>query len=606
MTREEMTPLLDAYRDGDIAEVDAGRLAEVIRERGEESKQALAELETEGCIAQALDDTDSESFLRSFWERHRAEKDSAHFVEDFEDKRVKATTSFRRRWWMAAAATVSVVLLAAGSFLWMPAPMAHLEQVRGDVVIVRGGFDEAFTSGQALHAGDGLRVTGEESSATVVFADGTRLEFGEDTVVTSVTDDPAIGKRIVLAEGFFTAQVAKQPAGRPMILATPQSEVVVLGTTFSLSVGTAVTHLETQSGNVCFKRTSDGRSVEVPAGFDAIVAAPDLPLVAQPLSSRSSTPRLQLEGCWTGALSRDSNLLAATRYIKGDVEFWNLTTGRQQSTFRAHDKRTTTAVFVIDGSLVTGSLDGTVKSWVHATNQLLSTLAPSLGEITAVMPSRDGRALTLLANADNSETRTLSSWERGSQKPLWGPKSFVADRLAFSPDGTMLATARKQDRFITLWNLDSGEVRTVLRASGDRSSGLLRNVFSLAFSHDGRTLAVDDMSGLVSFWDISTGQVRTKFQRHGGRIFGMGFSPDDRLLATGQQDDTIRIWDIASAAPVAALAGQSSTQTRDITFTSDGRALLVRGIRLAVGDRPRDGVLQLWDMPASLSSTKPR
>ena len=50
-----MAPLLDAYRDGEIAECDAGRLAELIRERGEGSKQVLAELETEGMIAQALD-----------------------------------------------------------------------------------------------------------------------------------------------------------------------------------------------------------------------------------------------------------------------------------------------------------------------------------------------------------------------------------------------------------------------------------------------------------------------------------------------------------------------------------------------------------------------
>ena len=157
---------------------------------------------------------------------------------------------------------------------------------------------------------------------------------------------------------------------------------------------------------------------------------------------------------------------------------------------------------------------------------------------------------------------------------------------------------------MTLWDLDSGEVKTVLREIGSRSSGLLRNVFSMAFSHDGRTLAVDDMSGLVSLWDVAKGDVRTKFQRHGGRIFGMGFSPDDRLLATGQQDETIRIWDIASAAPLAAFAGHNRTQTRNVTFASDGRTLLTGGIRLATADRPRDGALQLWDLPASITPTK--
>ena len=270
-----------------------------------------------------------------------------------------------RRWWIAAAATAMVVLLGASVSLWMRSSadsMARVEQVRGEVFVIHGSESQAVRSDTPLLSGDGLRVSGEESSATVVFADGTRLEFGEDTVVTRVTDDRATGKRVILSEGFFTAQVAKQPAGKPMILSTPHSEVVVLGTTFSLSVGTAVTHLATQSGNVRLKRTGDGSSVEVPAGFDAVVAAVGEPLVAQPLTPRSNTPRLQLEGCWTGAFSPEADALVATRYVKGDLEIWDIATSQKLSGFRAHDKRVTAAAFTPDGqTLITGSLDGTAE-----------------------------------------------------------------------------------------------------------------------------------------------------------------------------------------------------------------------------------------------------
>lgn len=104
-----------------------------------------------------------------------------------------------------------------------------------------------MVAGDPIPATD-FEVAGEESAATVVFPDGTRLEVGADSIITRVSDDLAIGKRVELAEGILTAQVAKQPAGRPMVLVTPQSELVVLGTVFSLSSGTAVTYLETQSG----------------------------------------------------------------------------------------------------------------------------------------------------------------------------------------------------------------------------------------------------------------------------------------------------------------------------------------------------------------------
>jgi ferric-dicitrate binding protein FerR (iron transport regulator) len=616
MKREEMAALLDAYRDGDIAEADAGRLAEVIRERGEASRQVLGELETDGLIGQALDHTDSESFVRGFWERHRAEQDGEHFVHDFEEKRagdsaLQTRTRTRRAWITTAAAVCVVALLAVAGRSWLRPhshAVAHLQEARGEVFIIRGGVDQRIDAAStALRSGDGFRVTGEESFAAIVFADGTRLEFGEDTVVTHVAEDRATGKRVVLSEGFFTASVAKQPAGKPMVLATPNSEVVVLGTTFSLSVGTAVTHLETQSGNVRLKRSSDGRSVEVPAGFDAIVANGSEPLVAQPLAPRSDAARLQREGCWTAALSPEADALAVTRYVKGDVEIWDTTPKANPSTFRAHDKRVTAAVFTRDGkTLITGSMDGTVKMWDRATSELKSTLAPGVGEITALALSADGRSLTILSLEGQGESRTLSSWHLESRKPRWSARQLTADRLALSPDGSMLATVRRQDRFVTVWDLVTGEVQATLRAAGDRTPALLRIVFSMAFSHDGRTLAVDDVSGLVSLWDIDTGEVKSKFRRHGGRIFGMGFSPDDRLLATGQQDDTIRIWDISSAAPVAAFAGHKSTQTRDVAFADDGRTLLTRGIRLATGGRPRDGIVQLWDLPATVNATNPR
>lgn len=611
MTRDKLASMIIAYRDGDIATDDAAHLAGLIRQRGDESHMVLSDLETEGLIAQALDSTDDRAFLRSFWERHRAERDSDHFVHDFQEKRASAPTGRARRWWMAAtAATAAIVLLFAALTHWTrpgTGGFAQLEQVRGEVFVIHDGAELAINSGQELAAGDGFRVTGEESSATLVFVDGTRLEFGEDTLVTSVTEDKAMGKRVELAEGFFTAQVAKQPAGRPMILATPNSEVVVLGTTFSLSVGTEVTHLETQSGNVRLMRTSDGRSVQVPAGFNAIVASADEPLVAQPFTPRSGASRLQLEGCWNGALSPQADAIAATRYVKGDVEIWNVASGQRHSAFRAHDKRVTAAAFTPDGqALVTGSLDGSLKWWDRKTGELRAAISPRVGEITELRPSKDGRMLTVLSHEEGGEFRTITSWDLSTRQQRWSPKQFLADRLAFSPDGSMLAFARKQDRFVTLWDLRSGEEKTVLRESGDRKSGLLRNVLSMAFSHDGRTLAVDDVSGIVSFWDLATGEVGARFKRHGGRIFGMSFSPDDRFLATGQQDDTIRIWDIATATPVAAFAGHSHTQVRDVTFSSDGTTLLTRGIRLATLERPRDGILQLWTLPDSLIQPKPR
>jgi ferric-dicitrate binding protein FerR (iron transport regulator) len=613
MTRDEIALLLDAYRDGEITPTEAARLAAVIREGGKTAAWISAEIESSGLIAQALDGTDSDAFVRGFFERLRAEDTGDVFVRDFEQKCAGASApprvnsilpfpSHSRRWWFAAAAAL---LIAAGVTLWparpLRPPMAYLEQVQGHVVVVAGGREARVRSGHKLASGSGLRVAGEESSVTVVFADGTRLEAGADTIIAELSDAPAAGqtggKRVVLSEGFLTAQVAAQPAGQPMILATPHSEVVVLGTAFTLSSGTAVTFLETQSGKVRLNRKSDGRSVEVPAGFDAVVADSAGPLVPQPFTPRFTAARFRINGSWAAALSPDGRTLAATRYFKGDVELWDVPTGRLRSAFRAHAKRAFTIAIARDGSIATGSLDGTAKLWDPTGNRLLATLVPGFGNVIDLAFSADGQVLTILSHDEKSGRMTLTGWDPVTRKQRWIVDEFQADHRIFSPDGAMLAAANRQNRSVTLWDLATGKKTQVLDGNANEFTEILRNVFSLAFSHDRQTLAIDSSSGLVTIWDVATGRIRTAFQRHGGRTYGMAFSPDDRLLATGHQDGIVRLWQVDTARTLAAFVGRSPAHVRAVSFTPDGRSLLAREIRLATHDARRDGAIQIWDVP---------
>src|SRR5688572_17705805 len=80
---------------------------------------------------------------------------------------------------------------------------------------------------------------------------------------------------------FLRANAVKQPPGAPMILATPQAEIVVLGTKFKLSGGTEVTYIETDEGAVQLTRKIDGESIEVGAGHWAAVSNRNGPLMSQ-------------------------------------------------------------------------------------------------------------------------------------------------------------------------------------------------------------------------------------------------------------------------------------------------------------------------------------
>src|SRR5262249_25909163 len=85
-----------------------------------------------------------------------------------------------------------------------------------------------------------------------------------------------------LEQGLLNADVTKQPAGKSMILRTPQAEVSVLGTRFLLAAEKESTRLQVEEGAVKFTRTADKQSIEVRSGYFA-VAAPGKPLDPAPL-----------------------------------------------------------------------------------------------------------------------------------------------------------------------------------------------------------------------------------------------------------------------------------------------------------------------------------
>jgi ferric-dicitrate binding protein FerR (iron transport regulator) len=142
-----------------------------------------------------------------------------------------------KRLWkpLGVAASLLLAILAA-VFLRkdeVPSPVARLESLRGKVLLVPGRSPAA--QGQDLLGGQGLETVGQGSRAGLVFSDATRLELGPDSALPQIEDRDS-GKRVSLGKGTLVANVARQPAGHPMVFTTPQGEARVLGTTLRILV----------------------------------------------------------------------------------------------------------------------------------------------------------------------------------------------------------------------------------------------------------------------------------------------------------------------------------------------------------------------------------
>jgi hypothetical protein len=130
-----------------------------------------------------------------------------------------------------------------------------------------------------------------KSRAVIRYSDGTMVEIGPETVVRDFAEGDGKGKTFFLAKGLVTAEVKKQPADRPMLLTTSNSEAKVLGTTLRLKVDEkGATRLDVVEGKVRLTRLSDSKGVEVVTGHYA-VTAPGVELVSRPLGPvRTGTP----------------------------------------------------------------------------------------------------------------------------------------------------------------------------------------------------------------------------------------------------------------------------------------------------------------------------
>ena len=309
----------------------------------------------------------------------------------------------------------------------------------------------------------------------------------------------------------------------------------------------------------------------------------------------------------------------------GTLRLWDVAAAENGYAIRGHSKFVYNVAFFPDGDrIASAAWDGTARVWnpttgrevlrldhgadqyvssiaVHSAGRFLATLSRREGgpEMSVrlweantgqllhrwVMPShwQDGRVTfapkgdLLAASGVDGRVRLWDASTHAEVAVLEGGTTPIRD-VAFSPDGTMLASACDDgDCTVRIWDVTTRKQLQVLR-------GHERGVYALAWNHTGTILASGSTDRTARLWDTTKWTTIGELPQ-GTDVHGVAFSPDGKLLACACADSAIRFWDVATRKEVADLHGHQS-YVHSIAFSPDGT-------RLVSGSG--DGTIRLWD-----------
>jgi WD40 repeat protein len=221
------------------------------------------------------------------------------------------------------------------------------------------------------------------------------------------------------------------------------------------------------------------------------------------------------------------------------LSLWEPASGHLRVKLEGHAASISAFAFSPDGkAIATASHDKTVRVYNAADGSLTHAFTKHTAPVLCIAWSPDGKEI-----ATGAQDKKTIVWDAKSGEATHTLADHVAavTCLAFSPGGSVLATGG-----------EDGKVFTYTRPGWKAAKPLITpnqtSPLSLAWSTDGKTLAVGDVNGTALLWATAKAKMAGELPTVGSppHINSMVFYAKNEMLATARGNHTLVLWSIAT------------------------------------------------------------
>jgi WD40 repeat protein len=293
------------------------------------------------------------------------------------------------------------------------------------------------------------------------------------------------------------------------------------------------------------------------------------------------------DGVVAVALSPDGKLALSgpVCYTSKDsaARLWDIATGKQLRRLEAHTAGVYAVAFSPDSKRAITAGGNDICLWDVASGKQLRRLVGHSDGIYAAVFSPDGKSIL-----SGGRDRTVRLWDAktGKERKRFVGHTGVVRAVAFAPDGKrVLSRSIFTGAGCRLWDVKNGKNLLHFPSATNRTGS--PGTAGIAFSPDGKLIAVGGQDNTVRLVDARTGKEVRRLIGHGGEVGPVVFTSDSKRLLSGSEDRTICLWDVQSGKELCRLRGHTQ-RVWSIVCSRDGRYALSGSF---------DRTMRLWHLP---------